>query len=394
MATAAQPRARDVSLSDRYELERGRVFLTGLQALVRVLIDQHSADARAGLRTATLVSGYQGSPLGGLDLELGRLGRIAEAHEIVLRRAVNEELGATAVSGSQLVPMLPGARFDGVVGVWYGKAPGVDRASDAIRHANMVGTAPHGGVLALCGDDPGCKSSTIPSASEPLLAALRVPVFFPGSVQETLDLARHAIACSRASGLWSALKVVTNVADAAGTAEVGVDRVTPLVPALEWEGAPYVHRPSAQLLPPASLEMERTLVEVRLDLAKRYAQLNQLNRVVRDPPGARLGIVAAGATAHDVLTALSDLGIEERGIVRVLAVGMPFPLDEQAVRGFAQGLDEVLVLEDKGPFLERLVRDALYGGPSTPPVLGQRDDRGVRDHPRTRVGGRSYDFLS
>src|ERR1700677_3958296 len=154
MATAAQPRARDVSLSDRYEIEHGRVFLTGLQALVRVLIDQHRADERAGLHTATLVSGYQGSPLGGLDQELGRLGRIGEANEIVLRRAVNEELGATAVSGSQLVPTLRGARFDGVVGVWFAKAPGVDRASDAIRHANMVGTAPRGGVLALCGDDP------------------------------------------------------------------------------------------------------------------------------------------------------------------------------------------------------------------------------------------------
>src|ERR1700689_3428894 len=157
MATAAQPRARDVSLSDRYELERGQVFLTGLQALVRVMLDQHRADARAGLRSATLVSGYQGSPLGGLDQEIGRLGALGPAHEIVLGRAVNEELGATAVSGSQLASTLPGARFDGVVGVWFGKSPGVDRASDAIRHANMVGTARSGGVLALCGDDPACK---------------------------------------------------------------------------------------------------------------------------------------------------------------------------------------------------------------------------------------------
>src|SRR5580704_7431476 len=197
-------RVRPVALADRYELEEGRVFLTGVQALVRVLLDQHRADARAGLRTATLVSGYQGSPLAGLDQELERLGTLGEEHDVVLRRAVNEELGATAVWGSQLAGTLPGPRFDGVVGVWFGKAPGVDRASDAIRHGNMVGTDPRGGVLALCGDDPACKSSTIPSASESLLAALRVPILVPGSVQEALDLGRHAIACSRASGLWSA----------------------------------------------------------------------------------------------------------------------------------------------------------------------------------------------
>lgn len=361
MATAAKSGSPRVSLSDRYELEHGRVYLTGVQALIRVLLDQHRADARSGLRTGTLVSGYQGSPLGGLDLEIARLGAIAEAHDLVMRSAVNEELGATAVSGSQLVPTLPGARVDGVVGVWFGKAPGVDRASDAIRHANMVGTDPRGGVLALCGDDPACKSSTIPGASEPLLAALRVPVFFPGSVQETLDLGRHAIACSRASGLWSAMKIVANVADAAGTAEVGPDRVVAVMPELEWEGAPYVHRPSAQLLPPFALEMERTLVEARLELARRYARANAVNRVVRDAPRARLGVIAAGATAHDVLTALGDLGVEEAGLVRVLAIGMLFPLDGEAVRDFAAGLDEVLVLEDKGPFLERLVRDALYG---------------------------------
>ena len=210
-------RAREVTLADRYELEQGPVFLTGVQALVRVVLDQHRADTRAGLRTATLFSGYPGSPLGGLDQEVERLGALAQEHDIVLRRAVNEELGATAVCGSQLVPSLPGARYDGVVGVWFGKAPGVDRAADAIRHSNVVGTAPRGGVLALCGDDPASKSSTIPSASESLLAALRVPVLVPGSVQDTLDLGRHAIACSRASGLWAALKVVTNVADAAAT---------------------------------------------------------------------------------------------------------------------------------------------------------------------------------
>ncbi|HEX7290911.1 MAG TPA: indolepyruvate ferredoxin oxidoreductase family protein, partial [Conexibacter sp.] len=368
---------RRPSLGDRYTLDEGRAFMTGIQALVRVVLDQHRADARGGLRTATLLSGYPGSPLAGFDKEAARLGPLAAEHDIVLRPAVNEELGATAAWGSQLAGTLPRPRFDGVVGVWYGKAPGVDRAADAIRHGNFVGADPRGGVLALCGDDPGCKSSTLPSASEQLLAALRVPVFAPGSVQEALDLGRHAIACSRASGLWSALKIVTNVADAVGTVEVGLDRVRPQTPLLEWNGAPYVHRPSAHLLAPPSLEMERTLVEVRLELAKRYARLNALNRVVHDAPGARLGIVAAGATAHDVRRALADLGLGDRAPVRLLQLGLLWPLDDEAVRAFARGLDELLVIEEKGPFLERLVKDALYGGPDQPRVLGQCDECGA-----------------
>src|SRR5579871_5499992 len=258
MASPTHAPGREVTLADRYELDEGRVFLTGVQALVRVAIDQHRADARAGVRTASLFSGYPGSPLAGLDQEIVRLRDLAAAHEIVLRRAVNEELGATAVSGSQLAPTLRGARCDGVIGFWFGKAPGVDRASDAFRHANLAGTHPRGGAIALCGDDPACKSSTVPSASEALLAAVHMPVLYPGSLQETLDFGRHAIACSRASGLWTALKVVTNVADAAGTAEVGAGRVAPAMPVLEWEGAPYVHSPSTKLLPPLTAEMERT----------------------------------------------------------------------------------------------------------------------------------------
>jgi indolepyruvate ferredoxin oxidoreductase len=370
-------RRNDVALTDRYLLPEGEVFLTGVQALVRLLLDQHRADVRDGLRTATLVSGYQGSPLGGFDKTIAALGPLAAEHELVLRPGVNEELGATAVWGSQLAGTLPGPRHDGVLGVWYGKSPGVDRSADAIRHGNFVGTDPRGGVLALCGDDPACKSSTIPGASEGLLAALHVPVLAPGSVQEVLDLGRHAIACSRASGLWAALKVVTNVADAAATAEVGLDRVAPLIPVVEHDGVPYVHRPSAHLLAPQSLELERTLLTVRLELAKRYARLNDLNRVVHDHPAARLGIVAAGATLHDVRRALADLGLGDDAQVRLLQVGMPYPLDEEAVRAFAAGLDEIVVVEEKGPFLERLVKEALYGGPVAPLVTGARDDRGA-----------------
>ena len=375
--------ARHASLEDRYLLPEGRVFLSGVQALVRVLLDQHRADVRAGLRTATLVSGYPGSPLAGFVGEVGGLGPLAAESELTLQPAVNEELAATAVWGSQLAGTLPGPRFDGVLGVWYGKAPGVDRAADAIRHGNFVGTDPRGGVLALCGDDPACKSSTIPGASESLLAALHVPVFAPGSVQEVLDLGRHAIACSRASGLWAALKVVTAVADAAGTAEVGLDRVTPVTPMLEWDGGPYVHRPSAHLLAPQSLELERTLTGVRLELARQYARLNGLNAITHDTPGARLGIVASGTAYHDLRQALVDLGLGDAAPVRILKVGMLYPLDEGTLRGFAAGLDEVLVLEEKGPFLERLVKEALYGMASPPRIVGQRDERGCALVPAT-----------
>ncbi len=187
----------DVSLADKYELEQGTIFLSGIQALVRVLLDQHRADARRGVRTATFASGYQGSPLGGLDKEIMRLRGLAADHLLHFVPGLNEELAATAVYGTQLAMGLPDPKYDGVVGVWYGKNPGLDRAMDAIRHANFAGTSPTGGVLALVGDDPSCKSSTLPSAGEATLATLQIPTVFPGTLQEVLDLGLHAIACSR-----------------------------------------------------------------------------------------------------------------------------------------------------------------------------------------------------
>ncbi len=361
----------------------------GVQALVRVLLDQHRADARSGLRTASFVSGYQGSPLAGFDRELAGLGELATEHAIEHRPGVNEELGATAVWGSQLAGTMPGAKYDGVVGVWYGKAPGLDRAADAIRHGNYVGADPRGGVLALCGDDPSAKSSTLPSASEPLLAALQVPVFSPGSVQEALDLGRHAIACSRASGLWSALKVVTDVADATESVEVGIDRVTPVVPELDWEGRRFVHRPSADLLAPRTLEMERALSGARLELARRYGRANGINAVIEaaaGSPAAGLGVVASGAVFGAVRRALAGLGLEgvdSEPALRLLRVGMPFPFDHDVAREFAAGLDEILVIEEKGALLESSIRDALYGERARPLVVGKRDEQGaplVPDH--------------
>src|SRR5687768_11752979 len=246
---------RDVALDDKYVLEQGRILLTGLQGLVRLPLDQHRADRRLGLHTGTMISGYQGSPLGGLDKELARNRQLVEAHHVRHVPGLNEELGATSAWGSQLANLLPGSRYDGVLAMWYGKAPGLDRAADSLRHGNFVGVPRTGGALAVVGDDPGCKSSTIPSASESLLASLHMPVFFPGNVQEVIDLGLHAYACSRASGLWAGFKIVTSVADAVGTAQVAPGRVSPVVPDLGYE-----HEPSAHLLAPQSLEMERTML--------------------------------------------------------------------------------------------------------------------------------------
>jgi indolepyruvate ferredoxin oxidoreductase len=354
----------ETTLRDKYALEQGTIFLSGIQALVRVLIDQRRADRRAGLDTATFVSGYQGSPLGGFDKELMGLGELATEHAITFTPGLNEELAATAVYGSQLVQNLPEARHDGVVGVWYGKNPGLDRAMDALRHANFAGTHPNGGALALVGDDPSSKSSTLPSGAEAALAALNVPTFYPGTLQEVLDLGLHAIACSRASGLWSALKIVTNVADAAGTAEVWPERVTPIVPTVEYEGRAYRHQPNGHLLAPQSMELERTLFGPRLEIARQYGALNQLNPISLPTRDAWLGIVAAGKTYYELLQALRELGLEQRELeragIRQMKVGMLYPHDRESFRAFARGLDEVLVVEEKRGFIEHQIARALY----------------------------------
>jgi indolepyruvate ferredoxin oxidoreductase len=376
-------RATPIRLEDRYTQADGEVFLSGIQALVRMLLDQHRADTAAGLRTAIFASGYPGSPLGGFDRELESLGAIGAEHELVHRPGVNEELAATAVWGSQLASTLPGPRYDGVVGVWYGKTPGVDRASDALRHANFGGSDPRGGMVALCGDDPEAKSSTLPTVSETVLAALHIPVLVPGSVQEVLDLGRHAVACSRASGLWSALKISTIVADATATALAGAGRVVPVMPEVLDGGQPYVHKPSGQLLPPASLELERTLLGVRTELARAYARANGLNTITAETVPTGLGVVTCGSAFHQLAEALDDLGAA--GHVRILKLGMVHPLDPEIVREFAAGLHEIVVVEEKGPFVETAVKDALYGSAHTPLVTGKRDDGGAPLVPATGV---------
>jgi indolepyruvate ferredoxin oxidoreductase len=367
---------REVSLQDKYLLEEGRILLTGVQGLVRLPLDQHRADRRRGLHTGTMISGYQGSPLGGLDLEIQRNRKLIDEHHVRHVPGLNEELGATSAWGSQLAADLPGASYDGVLAMWYGKAPGLDRAADSLRHGNFVGVSRTGGALAVVGDDPSCKSSTIPSASESLLASFHMPVFFPGNVQEVLDLGLHAFACSRASGLWSGFKIITNVADAVGTAEVAPDRVTPVLPDLGYE-----HQPHGNLLAPASLEMERTLLGVRTDLALAYARENGVNRI-EGASDAWLGIVAPGKAYYDLRHALRSLGLDDRALdragVRILKLGMIWPLEPEIAREFAHGLEEILVAEEKGPFVETQLKETLYGLQGAPRIVGKRDESGGR----------------
>ena len=368
----------NVSLDDKYTLESGRIFLTGIQALVRVPLEQRRADERRGLNTASFFSGYQGSPLGTLDKEIMRNAKLAKAHHLYFQPGLNEELGATSVWGSQLAPQIEGAKYDGVVGFWYGKNPGLDRAADAIRHANFCGTPPTGGAVAIVGDDPSCKSSTLPSASEPMCASLMLPVLFPGNVQEVIDYGLHAVALSRASGLWAALKIVTNVADANGTAFVDPDRVQPQMPTVDYYGKPYVHVPNGTMLAPDSLASERTLVNVRLEIARRYARINGINAITHDAAEPWLGIIASGKAYYDLMQALKDLGLGptqlRRAGVRIVHVGMPWPLERDLVREWADGLEEILVIEEKAPFVESQVKEALYGTLEPPRVVGKTDE--------------------
>ena len=369
----------ELDLNAKYREQTGSYFFTGVQALVRVPIEQMRADRFAGLNTATFISGYQGSPLGGFDKELISHQALLDELNIVQRSGLNEELGATAVMGSQMSATFPDQRFDGVLGIWYGKAPGLDRAGDAIRHAQYAGTSRHGGVLALTGDDPANKSSTLPSASEFTLADLHLPILHPGNVQEVLDLGRHGVHLSRTTGLWTAIKVVTSVADGSGTAEVGPERISPVIPELEWKGKPYRARVSGHLGGRGANAVEREIHEVRLELARLYGRENKLNRIVIDPPDAWLGILASGRSYHEAIEAAGVLGLDEQGLadngIRVLQMSMPHPFDRTIAREFARGLEEILVIEEKRPFMEGLLREALYGSPDMPKITGKRDDQ-------------------
>jgi indolepyruvate ferredoxin oxidoreductase len=375
---------RIASLDERYQRQDGTVYLTGIQALVRMLLDRARHDREHGLATAGYVSGYEGSPLGGYDLELARQRDLLSEYGIVHQPGLNEELAATSVSGTQLAGRVGDAKHDGVTGVWYGKAPGLDRATDALRHANMIGTSPTGGAVALVGDDPAAKSSTLPCSSEMALAGLALPTFYPADPAEALVHGLHAVELSRASGLWSAMKIVTAMADGATTAQVSPHWQAPDLSDLhssdQYRGLrAYGHQPRARLLGAELAELERSQQLTRLPVALEYIRRSGLN-VITGPRAARIGLLAAGKTYLDVRQALTALGLTEADLerqgIRLLRLGVIYPVEPSIVAEFAAGLDEIVVIEDKRAFLEDAVKSALYGRAGAPPVYGKRSRDG------------------
>ena len=366
----------DVKLDDKYTLERGRVYLNGIQALTRLLIMQRVRDAAAGLNTAGFVSGFQGSPLNNMDKTLWEAHDLLQRHHIHFQPGQNEELAVMGVWGSQQVTLDPRARYQGVFGMWYGKWAGLARSGDALLHGNSAGAAPHGGVLLVCGDDHMARSSTIATQSETMLMSPMIPVLVPSGVQEYLDLGVHGFAMSRYSGSWLAFKALDDTIECSASVSVDPARIS-------------VRLPEDFMLPPGGLglrlpdqplAMERRIHEQRLPAVLAYARANRLNYVAYDSPRARLGIVAAGKSYLDVRQALEHLGIDEQEAgrigIRVYKLSLTWPLEPQGLHAFALGLEEIVVVEEKRPIIEDQIRALLYHWPDArrPRIVGKRDE--------------------
>ena len=373
--------ADDYDLKDRYRVGAPPTLLTGVQAIARLLVEHRALDRRRGRRTASFVSGYQGSPLGGLDKMLAELGDVLAENDIRFVPGVNEELAATAVWGSQIDLPLGNRTHDGVTGFWYGKGPGLDRATDALRHANMYGVNPQGGTVLLVGDDPASKSSTVPAVSERSLAAMGIPVLFPRNATEIVTLGLHAIEMSRASGCVVALKIVADVADGAWVVDsddVGLD---PVAPSIEWDGSAYEYRQRPMVVrPDAIIAAEGDLFGPRTQVVRSYAALNGLDVTEIDPATATVGLVASGSCFDSMRQALTDLSLTDDDLraagVRVLRLGMMSPVEPTVIERFASGLDRIVVVEDKTSFIETQIREILYGASHAPAILGKRDPGG------------------
>lgn len=358
---------------DPYGREAGRAVVTGNQAIVRFLLEQRWLDEARGLKTGVFVSGYPGSPLGGLDSELQRVDELLRSTGIVFQPGLNEELAATAVAGTQLLGNVPKRTVDGIVGVWFGKNPGLDRAADAIRHGNVSGTSSLGGAVALIGDDPTCKSSTLPSSCELMARSLMMPLLSPSSIEEVIELGLHAVALSRESGLWVGLRLVADLVDGTSIAPTNASWDGIPEPSREQRGAPPI------LLAPESVAAEHDLISRRVAIASSYSSRHGLNRVVHEPPRPSVAIVAHGITFAFVQRGLSLLGLkasdlDDRG-VRLIELRMPWPLGHDDLRLF-DGVDSVLVIEDKVGFLESQLKDMLYSTPHAPGILGRTDAKG------------------
>ncbi|MBZ0224384.1 MAG: indolepyruvate ferredoxin oxidoreductase family protein [Comamonas sp.] len=368
-----------VTLDDKYTLAQGRAFMSGTQALVRLPMLQRQRDALAGLSTAGFISGYRGSPLGGYDQALWAARKhLAEQH-IVFQPGVNEELAATAVWGTQQLDIYPESKkHDGVFGIWYGKGPGVDRSGDVFKHANMAGTARHGGVIAVAGDDHISKSSTAAHQSDHIFKACGTPVFFPASVQEILDLGLHAFAMSRFAGLWSGMKTIQEVVESSSSVSIDPDRVRIVLPEdfAMPEGGLHIRWPDPPLV------QEARLMDHKWYAALAYVRANRLNHNVVEGPHDRFGLIASGKAYNDMRQALVDLGLDDATCrqlgIRVHKVGVVWPLEATITRDFARGLQEILVVEEKRQMIEYQLKEELYNWRDDvrPRVLGKFDEEG------------------
>ena len=374
-------RVLNVSLHDKYTAETGNVYLTGIQALVRLALERGRLDRANGLNTGGFISGYRGSPIAGYDSELHRCTEFLDPLNIQFQPGLNEELGATAVWGSQKVRQHgKGSSYDGVFGIWYGKAPGVDRAGDVLKQANASGTDPNGGVVALAGDDHLAKSSILPAQSEFFFQHAEMPVLNPADIQEVLDFGLHGFEMSRYSGLWSALICLADTMDASGVVSVERSRLSFRHP------ASHDPRKNAELnrvlLLGNRLETERLLREIRMPAVLAYAKANQLDYVAYGAVKPRIGMVATGKAFRDLCQALQLMGItdqraKEMGLA-VYKVGMPYPLEPTAFASFARGVEKLLIVEHKRAFLEPQIKEVAYSWPSTqqPKIWGKKDPNG------------------
>lgn len=353
-------------------------ILSGVEALVRLLALRHELDLRDGLDTATMVSGYPGSPLGGFDLVLESQAELLAHCKVLHRPGINEELAAATAWGSQMGRVVDYSGVDGVAGVWYGKTPGLDRCGDVLRHANAMGSGPNGGFVLFCGDDPTAKSSTFACESQYTFEDACIPVLYPGNQQELIDLGVHAFRLSRFAGPLVGLKIVTTVADGIGSVDLAADRHPPSqLPQVTVDGQPWRHEPLGTIGPHQVPNQERLVVHDRLAAAKAYVRANGLDRTLGAEPGTRIGLVCAGKTFYDLMQAFADLGIAAGDLagkgIRILKLAMTYPLVEDTAIEFAASVDKVLVIEEKRPFIETQLRAALQEAGLATPVVGKRD---------------------
>jgi indolepyruvate ferredoxin oxidoreductase len=377
MDIGTPPTADAHTLESRYaELDRP-VMMTGIQALVRVLLEQARLDRAAGHHTAGLVSGYRGSPLGGLDQELWRRKKLLEAHDIRFQPGLNEDLGATMIWGAQQLDAFPGKRFDGVFGMWYGKGPGVDRSGDAFRCANMMGTSALGGVLAVAGDDHGAQSSVYPHQTDHVFHGVMMPVLAPAGVQDILDFGLAGLALSRHSGLWVALKLTSETAEQGATVSIPADRAwVPAAPVPSVRGMNYDPTLS---FPRDRAELERRMLEERLPAALAWARANRIDRLTSGAADAPIGLVTVGKAHADTVHALRMVGLDRDPRLAVYKVGLTWPIEAEGLRAFARGKRALLVIEEKRSLVEAQLRDALYDLPADerPVILGKTDLQGA-----------------